>query len=352
MSIDSELRSLLPEFGEGSDASLEGRPSISGGMIDMSAMWGGAMNARGRRGRGATESGGSPGDSDVARPWKVLGTLPVTRDVTRERRERQQQRLRINSLLLRKAIGLQGGSMTTDELATELGSDDPMFNSSIHEELVDIRNSFAETIWPWLTVQHLASIAIGHSLSAAASSEQPVKPEVSIPITWRAIAEASIAEEAGEGQAAAFAASCGVNDSVPIEPATKSASGKAKAEPVRDPVIEAIRRDKTLNMHEKRLLGCIVDPTKLSSTSFDDVLLPEKTIDAVRSVVTLPLIYPDAFNTGILAQHATGNALLFGPPGTGKTLLARALARESGARMIAVQPSDVTDMYVGEGEKL
>ena len=44
--------------------------------------------------------------------------------------------------------------------------------------------------------------------------------------------------------------------------------------------------------------------------------------------------------------------LLFGPPGTGKTLVVRALAREAGTRMLAIAPSDVMDMYVGEGEKL
>lgn len=36
--------------------------------------------------------------------------------------------------------------------------------------------------------------------------------------------------------------------------------------------------------------------------------------------------------------------LLFGPPGTGKTLIVRALAKEAGCRMLAVQPSDVMDM--------
>lgn len=238
--------------------------------------------------------------------------------------------------------------MTLEDMASELGSDDPKIDISIHQELTDIRDSFADAIWPWLTIQHLASIAIGHSLSSRPSSKETV--DTGVPITWRAIAEASIHEEAGESQAADFIANYGASAKDKTNP--NSHQGKSEVEPVRDPVIEAIKRDKSLNTHEKRLLGCIVDPTKLSSTSFEDVYLPEKTIDAVRSVVTLPLIYPDAFNTGILAQHATGNALLFGPPGTGKTLLARALARESGARMIAVQPSDVTDMYVGEGEKL
>lgn len=35
--------------------------------------------------------------------------------------------------------------------------------------------------------------------------------------------------------------------------------------------------------------------------------------------------------------------------GTGKTLLVRALAREAGCRMLVISPSDVMDMYVGEG---
>lgn len=104
-----------------------------------------------------------------------------------------------------------------------------------------------------------------------------------------------------------------------------------------DPVINALKRATDLNKYEKRLLPCVVDAHKLASTNFSRVHLPDSTIDAIRTMVSLPLLHPEAFRTGILGEHSAGGALLFGPPGTGKTLLARAVASESGARMLAIQ---------------
>jgi ATP-dependent 26S proteasome regulatory subunit len=108
-------------------------------------------------------------------------------------------------------------------------------------------------------------------------------------------------------------------------------------------------------------------------TSFARVHLPAHTIDSVRTIVSLPLLHPTAFQQGVLKEHSMTGCLLFGPPGTGKTLVVRALAKEAGCRMLAISPSDVMDMvrtvswssldyawltfafirkYVGEGEKL
>lgn len=105
------------------------------------------------------------------------------------------------------------------------------------------------------------------------------------------------------------------------------------------------------------------------TTSFSQVHLPPATIDSIRTVVSLPLLHPQAFQYGILKEHGMTGVLLFGPPGTGKTHVVRALAKEAGCRMLVVSPADVMDMvrsfriifgtslltigkYVGEGEKL
>lgn len=80
------------------------------------------------------------------------------------------------------------------------------------------------------------------------------------------------------------------------------------------------------------------------TTSFTQVHLPAHTIDSVRTIVSLPLLHPQAFRQGILKEHGMTGCLLFGPPGTGKTLVVRALAKEAGCRMLMISPSDVMDM--------
>jgi SpoVK/Ycf46/Vps4 family AAA+-type ATPase len=87
-------------------------------------------------------------------------------------------------------------------------------------------------------------------------------------------------------------------------------------------------------------------------THFEDVCIDPKTIEAVRTIISLPLMYPAAFSTGILGKEALSGILLYGPPGTGKTMLCRAIAKECNVRMLLIAPSDIEDMWVGESEKL
>ncbi|KAK7039194.1 hypothetical protein VNI00_010099 [Paramarasmius palmivorus] len=118
-----------------------------------------------------------------------------------------------------------------------------------------------------------------------------------------------------------------------------------------DPVIEKVRKSGDLSSYERQMLHCIVETRDLS-TSFTDVILDDKIKQGLRSIVSLPLLYPHHFSSGILAREAISGALLYGPPGTGKTMVCRALACESGARMLLIKPSDILEKYVGESEKL
>ncbi|CAO3685543.1 unnamed protein product [Umbelopsis ramanniana] len=104
------------------------------------------------------------------------------------------------------------------------------------------------------------------------------------------------------------------------------------------------------NDYERKLLTKIVDPARIKTT-FEDICAPAATIDTLQTSISLPLLRPDIFSYGILGRNFTSGMLLFGPPGTGKTLLAKAVAKESGSRMIEIQASDIYEMYVGEGEK-
>ncbi|KAF9129109.1 hypothetical protein BGW39_004451 [Mortierella sp. 14UC] len=116
------------------------------------------------------------------------------------------------------------------------------------------------------------------------------------------------------------------------------------------PVAKPLVRAEDCNPYERKLLGSIVDPDKIKTT-FKNTITPAETVNALQTMITLPLIRPQLFSQGLLQNEFLSGLLLFGPPGTGKTLLAKAVAKESGARMLEIKASDIFDMYVGEGEK-
>ncbi|KAH7398865.1 hypothetical protein DE146DRAFT_718899 [Phaeosphaeria sp. MPI-PUGE-AT-0046c] len=106
----------------------------------------------------------------------------------------------------------------------------------------------------------------------------------------------------------------------------------------------------TANQHEQLLMPGIADPEQIKTT-FDQVHVPPETVDAIRTITSLSLLRPDAFDYGILATEKITGALLYGPPGTGKTLLAKATAKESGSTVLEVSGAQILGKYVGESEK-
>ncbi|WWD16805.1 hypothetical protein CI109_101237 [Kwoniella shandongensis] len=278
--------------------------------------------------------------------WKAFPIIPSPqhRKKVEEKEARIFHRRVWSAALLSRAVHNLGGVLEDplEVLTTSEVTGRPLTRKT---ESSSVGKGWGSAVIPWADATHIASIALGQAVQNG-----QLKDDVAV-VKWQDIIKArkAMAEEKNltSEQIKRYLPS-----STKTGPKSTSSDKASTSQVLVDPVVEKIKKAKDLSQHEKRLLPCIVDPSKLASTSFKDVHLPEKTIDGIRSMVSLPLLFPEAFRGGVLKDHATTGALLFGPPGTGKTLLARAVAAESGARMLAIQPSDVNDMYVGEGEKL
>lgn len=82
--------------------------------------------------------------------------------------------------------------------------------------------------------------------------------------------------------------------------------------------------------YELSIAAQLVDPGSLE-TSWDDIAGLDDVIDDIKATVILPLKTPELFSRSELHQPPKG-VLLHGPPGCGKTMLAKATAKEAGAR--------------------
>jgi SpoVK/Ycf46/Vps4 family AAA+-type ATPase len=243
-------------------------------------------------------------------------------------------------------VGAVGGVLERAE-AVEVKGEGERQEGSKEDMWDDWSNQFE----PWTSVRQIADRAVGSVVSSGLPQQKKLALEPT-PVPWTTVHHAWAAQRSAHNLRKSF-----MRDSVvkvkqkDAEEEHEDAEGEETEGEKVDEVVERVRQDPDLEQHEQRLLSCIVDPASLSTT-FSQVHLPEHTVDAVRTIVSLPLLHPAAFQQGILKEHGMTGCLLFGPPGTGKTLVVRALAKEAGCRMLIISPSDVMDMYVGEGEKL
>ncbi|TFK76524.1 AAA-domain-containing protein, partial [Pluteus cervinus] len=283
-----------------------------------------------------------PTDSEVGEFFRTSILVPVLRSLSKEKETRIARRREINALTMRMAIGAVGGRLDPQNPNPPLeGIPEP----GPHEQMWQ---DWANKVELWPNVKQTADHAVGTILSQGNGIDPSEKLTLDRTIVdwpavsgaWSALRQSEEVRKSWTNGATSLARVLGHDD-----------GDGAEAETAVDEVIERIRNSPDLEPHEQRLLSCIVD-SKSMTTSFSQVHLPTSTVDSVRTIVSLPLLYPQAFQHGILKEHSMNGVLLFGPPGTGKTLVARALAKEAGCRMMVVSPSDVMDMYVGEGEKL
>ncbi|KAJ7273650.1 hypothetical protein B0H12DRAFT_1285592 [Mycena haematopus] len=305
---------------------------------------------------GSSDSGNrDPGGESDSPFFRTSVIVPTTRSLLEERACRVARRREINELCMRMAVGAIGGVI---DKPAAVSLEVAAHNSTLSQPVPPKRGMWEDwgnRIEVWSEVRAVADRAVGHAVAARASTDTSTSTLASTPIEWPAIDKARTAYRASRTVRRAWTkeasgASNSTREREQEEDEDEDEEDESEGEEV-DEVLERLKSEESLSPYEQRLLGCIVNPATMP-TSFSQVHLPPHTIDSIRTIVSLPLLHPQAFQQGILKEHGMTGCLLFGPPGTGKTLVVRALAKEAGCRMMAVSPADVMDMYVGEGEKL
>eukprot|EP00192_Tetraselmis_astigmatica_P004094 CAMPEP_0117661258 /NCGR_PEP_ID=MMETSP0804-20121206/7442_1 /TAXON_ID=1074897 /ORGANISM="Tetraselmis astigmatica, Strain CCMP880" /LENGTH=467 /DNA_ID=CAMNT_0005468115 /DNA_START=245 /DNA_END=1648 /DNA_ORIENTATION=- len=113
----------------------------------------------------------------------------------------------------------------------------------------------------------------------------------------------------------------------------------------------ALGMNVNLNQYESMLATDVINPDNISVT-LEDIGGLSSIVEAMRNNVIAPMQRPDLFLGGSQLLKPTKGILLYGPPGTGKTMLAKALAKESGARFINIKASSIQSKWFGDTSKL
>ncbi|KAI0748241.1 hypothetical protein C8Q80DRAFT_1170858 [Daedaleopsis nitida] len=296
----------------------------------------------------AARSHGSPESDNRLGFFRTSLVFPTLRSLPQERASRMARRRGINELVMRMGVAQVGGVL--DELEDIPDPADESSEGGEHDKTrIQLWEHWGRTVEVWPSVQRIADRAVGSVLAASRAYLPSNRSLDSTHVPWSAVFDAWAADRSTQDLWKTLF-STPPSGKLPRENGEEERA-EAEGEADVDEIIEKLRRNPDLDEHEQRLLGCIVDTASITTT-FNQVHLPPHTIDSIRTMVSLPLLHPGAFQHGVLKEHSMTGCLLFGPPGTGKTLVVRALAKEAGCRMLVVLPSDIMDMYVGEGEKL
>ncbi|CAE6460408.1 unnamed protein product [Rhizoctonia solani] len=278
--------------------------------------------------------------------------VPEKRNPEKERQAREKRRLELNELQIRMALLAAGGELGGILASPGQGEASGPFTDRFKQVLAD-----------YDTIKQAADRAV---LTALVMPTHSIRLEMPI-VSWEAFHAAWKDQEERDQQRASWLKSSepvkqtspsdskGTDDSSSdssddsSSSSDDSTSDNSNSEDETDPIVRNIKKQ-GMNSYERQMLDCLIHPGNIRD-NFNTIHLPDLTIDTIRTLVSLRLACPQAFETGILKQYNMSGALLFGPPGTGKTLLAKAIAKESGARMLSIKPSDILEKCVGEDEK-
>ncbi|CUA67682.1 hypothetical protein RSOLAG22IIIB_07529 [Rhizoctonia solani] len=256
------------------------------------------------------------GRSSRSKHIPICIVVPAKQNPEHERLAREKRRLELNQLHVQMTLLGAGGELSDVDHLFESGGAD-RFATRCKLQIIETRE-----------LKRVAERAVGTAL--ASSSDRPQF----VPVPWNEFCSAWGTQEERDEERSQWLRSSSPTKDVEPEDQPHSDTGddsSASNSDEVDLIVEKLKKQ-DLDPRQKGLLDCLVRPADIQ-TGFDAVHLPDSTIDTIRTLVSLRLVCPEAFQTGILKQYNMSGVLLFGPPGTGKTLLAKAIAKEAEVRM-------------------
>lgn len=275
-------------------------------------------------GQGDSEDGNSGGGAS-GKFFRASVILPSSRDQDAERKCRMTRRREVNELAMRLGVGgiggvLEAGAKGVDDSTSTEGveasaetdpivkdskpnygeleadaeiirssadaehqpeNDEPSLTGPQYPEEYEMWEDWSTRVEPWSSIRQIADRAVGSVVSSSIISPA-VSPSATFKalgatleptsVSWSAIHRAWAAQRSSRHLRRAWSRDARVR--VPRESqsddATEDELDALELEDgeegrLIDEVVEKIKQDEDLDPHEKRLLGCIVDPGKLHS---------------------------------------------------------------------------------------
>jgi hypothetical protein len=194
--------------------------------------------------------------------------VPASRSLSHEKASRIGRRREINELTMRMAVGAVGGQLETRSAASVFSSSpEPVPTPSELAKPEDSANAarmwdnWGNKIEVWSTVKHIADQTVGRVVSSSLP-DSAKSSLLSIPVSWTHVYSAWTDERASHDLRKAWV----------LHQSSGRPAGEDQQDKDRDnerdrhvdDIVEAVKHDPYMDAHEQRLLGCIVDSSKLT----------------------------------------------------------------------------------------
>lgn len=205
--------------------------------------------------------------------------VPQTRVAALEKECRIGRRRHINELIMRMAVGEIGGVLPEsfespfsavhqgagpleEQSQGEPVNEEEDFTSSTSTTIIrtDMWGQWGERVESWSNVKEIADRAVGSVVGALVtgkvSDTHITNPSLDpTPVPWSTVYSAWRSQRHSRRRRKVW-----IEESTSKVEDDRAKPGEEEAQVENDEVIERVKRDHTLDSHESRLLGCIVDP--------------------------------------------------------------------------------------------